>query len=205
MKKNYFIVVLFFCCTLYAQIGINTQNPQGAFHIDAAKDNNITGVPTLSQQANDAVITSNGNLGIGTITPNSILQLNGSLSLPVVVTDQNYTLTDRDYSVIFNGLSQDAASHVIFTIPDPSTCKGRIYKITSLNGGANGHYNGVYPDSNEYGLALSIPVIYAKDDDGTIRSSTSVYKIGNAVGGTKGYADRITIQSDGNNWYCIDY
>ncbi|WP_123945803.1 hypothetical protein [Chryseobacterium sp. G0186] len=151
------------------------------------------------------MITSNGNFGIGTITPNSILQLNGSLSMPVVVTDKNYTLTDRDYSVIFNGLSQDVTSHVIFTIPDPSTCKGRIYKITSLNGGVNGHHNGVYPDSNEYGLALSIPVIYAKDDDGTIRSSTSVYKIGNAVGGTKGYADRITIQSDGNNWYCIDY
>lgn len=203
MKKTLFFSLLIFY-SLHAQIGINTQNPQEAFHIDAGKDNNITDVPTLSQQVNDIVITSNGNFGIGTIAPNSILQLNGSLSMPVVVTDKNYTLTDRDYSVIFNGLSQDAASHVIFTIPDPSTCKGRIYKITSLNGGLNGH-SGAYPDTNEYGLALSIPVIYAKDDDGTVRSSNSVYKIGNSVGGTKGFADRITIQSDGNNWYCIDY
>ncbi|MGU3375014.1 hypothetical protein [Chryseobacterium sp. M5A1_1a] len=206
MKKNYFIACLLACYAVNAQVGINTSNPQGAFHIDGGKDNSATDIPTLEQQANDALITSSGNFGIGTITPTSTLQVNGSLSMPIVTTDTDYTLTDRDYSVIFTGLSQDAASHVTFTIPDPATCKGRIYKITSLNGGGNSH--GVFSEDftfTDYGLSLSRPVIYTKYDDGTVVSSMIVYQLGNAMSGTKGPGDRITIQSDGSNWYCIDY
>ncbi|KFF21991.1 hypothetical protein [Chryseobacterium sp. JM1] len=195
------------CFATHAQIGINTQNPQGAFHIDGGKDNNANGLPTLAQQANDVVLTPGGNLGVGTTIPNSVLQVNGSLSMPVVTTENNYTLTDRDYSVIFTGVSKDEASHVTFTIPDPATCKGRIYKITSLNGGTNGHgeWNSDFTVFKEYGLTLSQPVIYAKEDDGSVMSSTQVYILGNSAAGTKGPGDRITIQSDGNNWYCIDY
>lgn len=52
-----------------AQIGISTANPQGAFHVDGAKDNVLTGVPTSAQQSNDFVVLKNGNVGIGTINP----------------------------------------------------------------------------------------------------------------------------------------
>jgi hypothetical protein len=55
----------------YSQVGINTSNPKGVFHVDGAKDNPSTGNPTAAQQANDFVVTSSGNVGIGTNSPNS--------------------------------------------------------------------------------------------------------------------------------------
>lgn len=57
--------------TYYAQVGVNNPNPQGAFHIDGAKDNPATGLPTAVQQANDVTVTPAGSLGIGTITPDT--------------------------------------------------------------------------------------------------------------------------------------
>jgi len=59
----------------YAQVGINTNNPQATFHIDAAKDNPLTGIPSAVQQANDFVITGNANVGIGTTSPTEKLDV----------------------------------------------------------------------------------------------------------------------------------
>ncbi|MFS4429947.1 hypothetical protein [Chryseobacterium sp. S90] len=52
-----------------AQVGINTSNPQTTFHVDGAKDNPTSGVPSAAQAANDVVITSTGEIGIGTLSP----------------------------------------------------------------------------------------------------------------------------------------
>ncbi|MDC8107054.1 hypothetical protein ACNFU2_19500 [Chryseobacterium sp. PTM-20240506] len=70
MKKKLFLVGSFciFNITI-AQVGINTSNPQAILHVDGGKDNEKTGVPTVTQQANDFVITSGGNVGVATITP----------------------------------------------------------------------------------------------------------------------------------------
>lgn len=63
---------------IYSQVGINTANPQGIFHVDGAKDNMATGVPTAFQQSNDFTVTAAGNVGIGTTSPNAsaILDVN---------------------------------------------------------------------------------------------------------------------------------
>ncbi|WP_419868813.1 hypothetical protein [Chryseobacterium sp. CT-SW4] len=63
-----------------AQVGINTANPQAILHVDGAKDNSTSGAPSASQQANDFVVTSSGNVGVGTASPNSsaIMELNTS-------------------------------------------------------------------------------------------------------------------------------
>ena len=70
MKKNIIISIgLLLSGFSYSQVGVDTVNPQGTFHIDGAKDNNKTGIPTTSQQLNDFVILPNGSVGIKTITP----------------------------------------------------------------------------------------------------------------------------------------
>ncbi|UKB78335.1 hypothetical protein [Chryseobacterium sp. MEBOG07] len=76
MKKNiYCVSFLLLFYTLKAQIGINTPNPQAILHVDGAKDNTATGVPTIAQQANDFVVTATGRIGIGTTTPSQKLEI----------------------------------------------------------------------------------------------------------------------------------
>ena len=62
----------------YSQVGVNTNNPQGVFNIDGGKDNPTTGAGstfTPQQQLNDVVVLPNGNMGIGTINPDTKLDI----------------------------------------------------------------------------------------------------------------------------------
>jgi hypothetical protein len=76
-------------------------------------------------------IDSSGNVLIGTGTVNSKLQVAGSFALPHVTKSANYTLNGTDYTVGF-----DCASNRTATLPDATTCAGRIYVIYQYNTGA---------------------------------------------------------------------
>jgi hypothetical protein len=74
-------------------------------------------------------ITSGGNVLIGTTSDNgSRLRVNGSVALPHVTKSANYTLDNTDYTVGF-----DCASNRTATLPDATTCAGRIYVIYQYN------------------------------------------------------------------------
>ncbi|SMC77646.1 hypothetical protein [Chryseobacterium sp. YR221] len=75
MKKTLFLLTTIISGLAYSQVGINTANPQGSFHVDGLKDNNATGVPTAVQQSNDFTVTSSGSVGIGTTVPNASAML----------------------------------------------------------------------------------------------------------------------------------
>ncbi|WP_142723845.1 MULTISPECIES: hypothetical protein [unclassified Chryseobacterium] len=76
MKKNLItLTMVFFSIIVLSQVGISTPNPQGTFHVDGAKDNPATGLPTDAQQANDLTVTSAGRVGIGNIAPSSNLHI----------------------------------------------------------------------------------------------------------------------------------
>lgn len=86
--KNTAILGTLLCSTvILGQIGVQTGNPQGPFHIDAARDNPNTGSPTASQQTNDLIVTSNGNLGVGTTNPSTKLDIFRSTSGAVKIAD----------------------------------------------------------------------------------------------------------------------
>lgn len=68
MKKIHFILILLFLShTIFSQVGIGTENPQGILHIDSAEDNATSGEPTAVQQSNDVIVNSAGNIGIGAL------------------------------------------------------------------------------------------------------------------------------------------
>lgn len=69
MKKSFIIPILIINSYCVAQVGINTSNPQGIFHIDGKKDNPSNASPTTTQQLNDFTVDQNGNVGIGTTEP----------------------------------------------------------------------------------------------------------------------------------------
>ncbi|MEF9476666.1 hypothetical protein OWR28_01895 [Chryseobacterium sp. 1B4] len=72
---------------IFSQVGINTPSPQGAFHVDGAKDNVSTGVPTVAQQSNDFVVLSNGNVGVGTVNPANKLDIRSATRGAIKIVD----------------------------------------------------------------------------------------------------------------------
>ncbi|WP_415327215.1 hypothetical protein [Chryseobacterium sp. MMS23-Vi53] len=77
---------------LFGQIGVNTSNPQAVFHVDGAKDNSATGIPTTAQQLNDVSINANGNIGIGTIAPTAKLEINSTSGNALKISDNTQGL-----------------------------------------------------------------------------------------------------------------
>lgn len=71
---------------LSAQVGINTKNPLGVFHVDARSTPDSTnpeaGIPNALQEEDDFIVTTNGNVGVGTISPTTKLDINGQIAIP---------------------------------------------------------------------------------------------------------------------------
>ncbi|SIR02679.1 hypothetical protein SAMN05880574_1571, partial [Chryseobacterium sp. RU37D] len=96
---------------LSAQVGIANANPQATLHVDGAKDNPVTGVPNASQAANDAVVTKTGQLGVGTISPETKLHVVAqsgnanrfSLIDAAIGTNQHVALALRNISPLATG------------------------------------------------------------------------------------------------------
>ncbi|WP_300689000.1 hypothetical protein [Chryseobacterium sp.] len=87
MKKVILLLPIILCEAIYAQVGINTSNPKGTFHIDGANDNPPTGMPAVSQQNNDFVVTSAGNTGIGTVEPTTKLDIRSDSQGAIKIVD----------------------------------------------------------------------------------------------------------------------
>lgn len=69
----------------FAQIGINTTEPKGVFHIDAK--GNTQGNSNISD---DVIVDSNGNLGIGTLTPQAKVHIYTDGTVPAIrISDQS--------------------------------------------------------------------------------------------------------------------
>ena len=70
MKKNIMLQVCIWMVvvSVFSQVSINTQNPQGIFYIDASADNNSA---SADRFGNDVMVDTNGSLVIGqnTATP----------------------------------------------------------------------------------------------------------------------------------------
>ncbi|SHE54695.1 hypothetical protein [Dysgonomonas macrotermitis] len=80
MKNKIYLIItaLLFTGVIEAQIGIQTDNPLGIFHVDPKRDTNAAGT---SGTADDVVVTSSGQVGIGTVTPTAKLDIRGTFRL----------------------------------------------------------------------------------------------------------------------------
>lgn len=83
MKAIYpFIFLLIFVMQfpVLAQVGINTENPQGKFHIDPLQNNPVSGTISGSAVNDDIIITEQGRLGIHTLTPQQKVEINSTIA-----------------------------------------------------------------------------------------------------------------------------
>jgi len=138
MRKSVFL--LFFICLfsglLYSQVGINTENPRGIFHIDgastAATTNPSSGNVTAAQARDDVYVNAQGNVGIGTITPDNKLVINNTgnntgLKLPngassgkVLTSDTQGNAVWVSGAVQYQTLVEGTGGNTLFTVNNPS-------------------------------------------------------------------------------------
>lgn len=132
MKKLFIILYGLFFTAGYAQLGINTTSVQGVFQVDGGKDNPVSGSPSATQQRNDFITTSAGNVGIGKTNPQRKLDieadnqpLNIQNLLHQIPADHNILVRDEitgdvvsaKYSYSVNSASIPAGSSSTVTIP----------------------------------------------------------------------------------------
>ncbi|MBK1895273.1 hypothetical protein [Chryseobacterium paridis] len=148
MKKS---IILFCLCTsafYYSQVGIGTTNPQAVLHVDGAKDNAVTGAPTATQAANDFVVTSTGNVGIGNVDPQRSLDVdakNQSLRVRNLIRQvpMSYDILTRDIAtsdVVATSYSYTeavtvaAGASATVTVPATVNIATGLFIVKSING-----------------------------------------------------------------------
>lgn len=129
-----------------------------------------------------------GKLGVLTTAPTSSLHVNGSVSHSVrKEVTSTATLGDNDYVLIFNGPDNTIATPYIATLPVPTSCGGRMYKIIWGAGTSTDRY-----------ISFSEVIHF---DDGSVTLS-----VGNTIQANSnqyGTSGSVTLQSDGTNWWFI--
>ncbi|WP_353123517.1 hypothetical protein [Dysgonomonas capnocytophagoides] len=90
MKKKFYLLIGISSVgiLLHAQVGINTQNPQGILHIDSKGDTSLS-----TNTDDDIIVDSNGNMGIGTIAPQAKLDILGKIRINDGTQEDGYVLT----------------------------------------------------------------------------------------------------------------
>jgi hypothetical protein len=120
-------------------------------------------------------LTDSAQVGSGTATPNSVLDVRGAVSAIVRTFTGGTSLTINDHSVIFIGTV--AASAVL---PDATTCPGRIYCIKN--------FSATFPTP-----VLTVSTVSAQKIDG---STSWIMDEPN---------ETLTLISDGANWEVFDW
>lgn len=103
----------------FAQVGVNTANPQGIFHVDGAKDNNATGTPTAAQQLNDLVVTIAGNVGVGTTSPTAKMEINSGTANTSGLRLSNLTTASPVSNATGQAIGVDLSGNIV-TYPNPT-------------------------------------------------------------------------------------
>lgn len=148
--------ILFLCFLIsqiaVAQVGINTPSPQGAFHIDGAKDNPNAGSPSTTQQSNDFIVTSSGSVGVGTIAPVTKIDIISSSPGAIKIADGN----QADSKVLMSD------AYGVGTWKTPASIRATangVFPSPSTNVSSNGSgtiYSGVYIDLTEGKWAVNV-------------------------------------------------
>ncbi len=86
-------------------------------------------LPIITNNVERVRVDTSGRVGIGTSSPTSTLQVNGSVAMNIVSKSANYTLTSSDYTVLCDASS----AGFTLTLPAASSCTGRIYRIIKID------------------------------------------------------------------------
>ncbi|PBJ08217.1 hypothetical protein BSF42_35700 [Flavobacterium sp. ACN6] len=163
---------------LETNIGIGTYSPTNPLHVITYDNLDPIRFEGLKPS------TSSSDLAV-------VIDATGVLKTKAVVTgirsiSGNYAFTPDDYTIIARNLTND----ITITLPDAPLNSGRILIINQ--------FNLVKPDTSPLVVNFNVPVIYS-DTEAFPYISTSIF------GGPRGQSVKITLQSDGVDWYVVSY
>lgn len=125
--KNFVLLILMVLpiSLLHSQVGINISNPQGVFQIDPKGDTSTGGT------TDDFLITADGRVGIGTVSPQGQVHLKSDGTLPIMrISDGSEKVinTDGSYNKLLRSNEDGAGSWV-----DTSVSTGVVYQMSITN------------------------------------------------------------------------
>lgn len=121
MKKGFLLIFSLLSIGLCnSQVGVNILNPQGVFHIDPKGNTGATG----ANFSDDIIVNSNGNMGIGTLAPQTKLHIASSDGTPFIrIQDPSEEVSDGKFLV-------SNATGAGSWAPKPQL-SGKVYRMTS--------------------------------------------------------------------------
>jgi len=189
MKKILLLIIInIFIQDIYAQVGINTENPKKLLHIDGAATvatkNPATGNISALQASDDVVITNDGNIGIGILDPEAKVDILSSSSGALKISDT----TEGVGKVLISDANGTGRW---------SSISGSWYAI--LSGGGSNSYSGAFiqrPIGSYTTTVISSPVdggvdqangVIAVPYNGTYRVTISGHWATNRLGAEGSY------------------
>lgn len=158
---------------------VGLENNSGSYNVQF-KTKETGNIEFYGGNSEVVYIKSTGHVGIGngTSSPNSTLQLGGSMSAPIITrTSSTYAVSATDYTVLCNY----SAGTMVVTLPTAAGITGRIYIIKNINASQSVTLNTTASQT----IDLTTSVTLA-----TINSGT-------------GQQNCFIVQSNGSNWYVI--
>lgn len=174
MKKHILLFFLFNITLSYAQVGINTANPQGIIHIDGSKNNPKEQVPSNEQQKDDFTVLANGNVGIGTISPENKLHIKADFNpLKLEGLQDDLIESKKLLTINENGIVK-AVSLQNTSIPQPAV----LYLSENVTNFLNRYYIGQKQTVTPLKLIKnSIPGLLFNSSTSTITFPKGTYEI----------------------------
>lgn len=161
-----------------------------------------TNLRLMTSNAERMTVTSTGLVGIGTNTPTSTLDVNGSVSFAIRKITQTgatralglaaaaRTVGATDRTVLVNTSVNPEGIEII--LPNPVLASGREYVIRKMDDSSN-------PVLFSYAVSGAIPAVTAGGNAILVSEGTT-----NQFVGSMNFVKTLRIQSNGTNWILID-
>ncbi|XZF15185.1 beta strand repeat-containing protein [Chitinophagaceae bacterium MMS25-I14] len=155
-------------------------------------DNSLMIIGNGNSSVKSNAITVYNTPGVAATANNSTLNVNGSFSLPIKSVTADYTVANTDYKIM---VRTTGTANTTISLPDPTTCGGRIYVVQNMNPNAFSGSNGgvAFNYDIDAGGGVTTPA-------GTAILMTAFANGGSAATATTVMGTAITLQSDGAVW-----